>query len=445
MQLFKDRKDVTFAGIIVLVHVVFFLLACRYARIYMGDSYEYIYEACNIKNLFFCYSGNPVLPIEPEYMTQRQPLYPLLLMGVYLFSVNNWIVLLIQNVLSVFNILYVRKLFLSVGFDAKYDRLLLLLLVAYPAQFINANTIAPDILLQTFTVLYISAFVKLYSSGQLKDAAWMSLWLIAGLFVKPVLYPFVIVHVVIVLLVFRKHKAQLQRPMAMAVLPLCAVLLYNYSNYTRTGKFHFSSNQSFNAIYYFKAYYIATQGVDSGDRFIANERKAIAAMPEYKDRYDVANERGMTLLKQHFVLYMWFHVRNAGRIFIEPGKAEIDLFTGKLTYGKLYTDKSGGFFSVLKQNGILGLNGYVAANPSLIVAIAVLLFNLLRAWGMMLFFFDKRISRGLKGFVFVIMAYFAMAAGPIANTRYFLPVSLIVISCAAMGWGNKLQHKTIKS
>lgn len=441
MALFTDKKDIRFAGIVMLVHLAFFLLACMYKRIYMGDSYEYIYEACNIKDLFFCYSGNPVLPIEPEYMTQRQPLYPLLLMGVYLFTVNNWIVLVIQNCLSVFNIIYVRKLMGRLGFEMQYDWLLLTLLVAYPAQFINANTIAPDILLQTCTVLYVGAFLKLYNGGSLKDAMWMSLWLIAGLFVKPVLYPFVVVHILVVIVVLAKHKVQLQRPLAIAILPLCAVLLYNYSNYTRTGKFHFSSNQSFNAIYYFKAYYGATQGADSAARFIADERAAIAALPAYKDRYDAANARGVALLKEHFGPYMWFHVKNAGHIFIDPGKAEIDLFTGRLTYGKLYTDRNGGFFNTLKEKGIRGLNGYIAGNPSLVWTLLIFVFNLGRAWGMVLFFTDKRIAGGIRLFLFVLMAYFAMAAGPIANTRYFLPVSLMAIGCAAIGWGSRLQKK----
>ncbi len=441
MRLFTDKKDIRFAGIVMLVHLAFFLLACMYKRIYMGDSYEYIYEACNIKNLFFCYSGNPALPIEPEYMTQRQPLYPLLLMGVYLFAVNNWIVLVIQNCLSVFNIIYVRKLIGQLGFDSRYDWLLLALLIAYPAQFINANTIAPDVLLQTCTVLYVGAFLKLYNSGSLKDAMWMGLWLIAGLFVKPVLYPFVVVHILVVVAVFMRHKVQLQRPLAIAILPLCAVLLYNYSNYTRTGKFHFSSNQSFNAIYYFKAYYGATQGADSAARFIVGERAAIAALPEYKDRYDAANARGVALLKEHFGPYMWFHIKNAGRIFIDPGKAEMDLFTGKLTYGRLYTDKNGGLFNALKEKGIGGLNGYIAGNPSLVWALLILVFNLVRAWGMVLFFTGRRIAGGIRLFLFVLMAYFAMAAGPIANTRYFLPVSLVAVGCAAIGWGNYLYKK----
>src|ERR1035438_6064954 len=119
MSIKFGRQDKIFIGIIVLVHTVFFLLACSYKRIYMGDSFEYIYEALNIKRYFFFYSGNPAMPIIPEYMTQRQPLYPLFLLAVYLFSVNNWIVLALQNLVSVVNIYYVRQVFTGMGYQKK--------------------------------------------------------------------------------------------------------------------------------------------------------------------------------------------------------------------------------------------------------------------------------------------------------------------------------------
>src|SRR5580698_199097 len=131
-----SKQDKIFIGIIVLVHALFFLLACSYKRIYMGDSFEYIYEALNIKNYFFFYSGNAVMPLTPEYMTQRQPGYPLFLLSIYLFTINNWTVIVLQNLLSVFNIYYARKIFLKLGFQKKYDWLLLIFVIAYPAQFI---------------------------------------------------------------------------------------------------------------------------------------------------------------------------------------------------------------------------------------------------------------------------------------------------------------------
>lgn len=439
----NNRHDHIFTGTIVLVHVVFFLLAYHYTRIYMGDSFEYIYEAINIKQHFFFYSGNPALPIEPEYMTQRQPLYPLLLLSVYLFSINNWIVILLQNILSVINILYCRKILGTIGYQKKYDWLLLLLIIAYPAQFINANTIAPDILLQTFTLLYFGNAAKLIQTKQLKYAVRMSLALIAGMFVKPVLYPFAAIHVILLLITALYNKRNVAQIITIALLPVCAVLLYNYWNYERTGKFHFTSNQAFNASYYYYPFISSKEGADSANKYLSHERKAYASLPAYKERYDHANARGSELLKESFVPYMLFHLKNSARIFIEPGKAEMDLFTGKLTYGRLYSKEQSGFYATWKAQGIGGMRRYFADNPSMLLVIVVLIFNCIRALGLLLFFFYKGVHWLVRLISFILLSYFAVAAGPIANTRYFLPVSLIAISCAVIGLTRRYHKKAI--
>jgi hypothetical protein len=436
-----DKRDKIFIAVVLAVHVIFFLLACHYTRIYMGDSFEYIYEALNIKDLFFFYSGSPVLPITPEYMTQREPLYPLFLMGIYMFTVNNWIVIALQNALSIFNICYARSILLKIGFNKTYDWLLLLFLVAYPAQFINANTIAPDILLQTFTLLYFGDFISLFRTGHIRYAAYMSVALIAGFLVKPVLYPFVVIHAVIVFVTCYRQNLKMQRPLTIAVAPLIAALLFCYWNFTRTDKFHFSSNQAQNAVYYYYAYLAQKEGTDSAERFLKKENEVIAALPDFKARYEYANERGMDLVKQHFPGYLWFHLKNSGRILIEPGKAEMDLYTGALTYGRLYSKEQSGFYATLKTKGWQGIGGYINSNSSFSFIVMILFFNLLRLAGMALFFLRSGLNPFIRLFIFILIAYFSLLSGPIANTRYFLPVSLIAIGCAAIGYISILQKR----
>jgi hypothetical protein len=269
----------------------------------------------------------------------------------------------------------------------------------------------------------------------------MSLALIAGLLTKPVLYPFVLAHVFIVIAVGVHHKVLLQRTVIVALMPLVAVLCYNYMNNTRTGKFHFSSNQSFNAVYYYYSYFSHKDGADSANNFLLKERKNIAAMPEFKDRYDYANELGITLLKDNFVPYIAYHLKNSARIFIEPGKVEMDLFTGRLTYGKLYSKDQGGFYATWKSKGWSGMSDYIGHNPSLPVVMLILLFNCFRLFGMVVFFLDRKVNWLIRMFIALLLVYFAVAAGPIANTRYFLPVSLIAIGIAVMGYMSILQKR----
>lgn len=432
MQKKKLNRDLVFIAVLALAHAIGFVLACRFTRIYMGDSFEYVYEALNIKQHFFFYSGAPAMPITAEYMTQRQPGYPVFLLLVYFFSVNNWIVLVLQNVLSIFNICLLRKLLLRLGYNTRYDWLLMLLVLTYPAQIIYANTIAPDILLQTFTLWYVYGFVRLIKERRGNYAVHMSLALVAGLFVKPVLYPFSILHFAILLGFGFFNKGILKQSLLAALLPLCAVLLYNTWNYERTGKFHFSSNQAFNAIFYYASFVGDKYGADSSAHFLHAERAKIATMPVYKDRYDYANARGTALLKSNFLPYSKYHLKNSLRYLIEPGKGEIDLFTGKLTYGNLYSGKGAGFYGTLKEKGISGMPGYFKANPSMLVVCVVLLFNLLRLAGLTFFLLSKRVSLNIRLFLLLLICYFAATTGPIANTRYFLPISLLVAGCAVM-------------
>ena len=149
----------------------------------------------------------------------------------------------------------------------------------------------------------------------------------------------------------------------------------------------------------------------------------------------------MSLLKQNFFPYMVYHLKNSARIFIEPGKAEMDLFTGKLTYGNLYNKQQTGFFATLKNNGASGMRGYISNNPSLPIVLLVFLFNCVRLIGLIVFLFKRAIHWLIRLFTFILLAYFAIAAGPIANTRYFLPVSLIAIGAATMGYMGILQKR----
>jgi hypothetical protein len=427
------RNDLLFLCIIVLVHVVFFRLALHFQRIYMGDSHEYIYEALNIKNHLFFYSGSPAMPVQPEFMTQRQPLYPLLLMTVYLFAVNNWIVLVIQNLLSIGNIYFMRKMLFRLSYQEKQDRILLLLVIAYPAQFINANTIAPDILLQTCTLAYCACFVSFIYTSAPKYCLYMSLWLVAGMMVKPVLYPFALMHIILLVVAALSLKARLLTIANYAMIPVVAILLYCSWNYHRTGLFLYTSNKAFNAIHFNYVYIKDVYGIDSSNHFLQHERDTIATMPSFGSRYVYANKRGAAILKSHFVPYMVYHLKNSLRIFLEPGKSEMDLFTGYLTYGRLYKKENTGFYAILKEHGWGAMPAYVRHNPSIPFVLFVFFFNCLRAIGLICFFYSRRTHWLLRLFIFVLLAYFAVAAGPIANTRYFLPVSLIAIGAGALG------------
>lgn len=432
------RSDSRFLLALIAVHTAFFLLALVNKKIYNGDSAEYIYMAVNIKERFWFYCGNPAMSVIPEYLTLRPPLYSIFIALIYLVAVNSWLVILVQNFISIYNIWYTRQTIRLIGYSRKYDWILIAFVLLYPAQFVHTNTIAPDILLQACVLVYFRHFILLLNAGRWRHGLVMSLALIAGMLVKPVLYPFTFVHCILMLVVLMYLKRGLFRPFVAAVLPMCVLLLFGMWNFSRTGKMHFTSTQSFNAIFYYYCYISDKHGIDAGTEFLQHERAKMAAIPYFKDRYNYANNRGMQLLKENFVPYILYHIRNSARMFIDPGKAELDMFTGRLTLSDLYKPQEKGFFALMKNEGWDGYKEYIYRNPSLPVTLIILFFNLLKVTGFILFMFSRFVSLNIKMFVLLLLGYFAITTGPIANTRYLIPVSLIFIGCSVIGFQHLL-------
>src|SRR6202000_2141269 len=113
-----------------------------------------------------------------------------------------------------------------IGYSRRYDWLLMAFVLLYPSQFVNANIIAPDILLQTTVLLYFYFFLRLIKQKQLRYGLGMSISLIAGIMIKPVVYPLIYIHAALMLFIaIRRHHA-LFRTALCATLPLIVVLLY---------------------------------------------------------------------------------------------------------------------------------------------------------------------------------------------------------------------------
>lgn len=429
------KNSLVFIVAIVLLQAVFFFIALQCGHIYNGDSFEYIQEAINIKEQFFFYSGHRALPLSPEYMTLRTPGYPLFLLAVYLIGINNWVVLFLQNLVCLFNILYCRQTLKLLGYQPKYDGWLVLFLLFFPSQFVYTNLVAPDILLQTCTLVYFRYAVLFLKERHSKYTWYMAAALSAGLFIKPVLYPFAGIHLLMVLIYGLVYKnIELKHVFVAALLPVICIGLYSYGNKIRTGKFHFSSIQSFNAIFYYQRYFSDKVNVEQGDAFIEQERSDIAKLPRFADRYDKANARGMELLRSNFVPYISYHLGKSCMFFLETGRGELDEFTGRSTLGKLYSGKSKKFITVIRESNSKELIHYLKNNTVVLFALGILFMNILKIIGMLLFFIKAPVQPVVKWFTALFIVYFALITGPISNAHYVLPISLIGMCCSITGF-----------
>jgi hypothetical protein len=133
------------------------------------------------------------------------------------------------------------------------------------------------------------------------------------------------------------------------------------------------------------------------------------------------------------------------RMFFDPGKAEMDLFSGKLTYGGLYEGGQLGFKETWGQQGWGGVWPFIMRNPSIFWAILVAMINVFRFIGLVLFITNRDVSSNIRVFAGILLGYFALAAGPISNTRYFLPVGILAAIMAAIGWASFYIRKQPKT
>lgn len=435
------RSNKTILFIIILLHVIWLAAGLSWKHFYNGDSYEYIYLAESISKGHY-YGANPVMPVIDYRLSSRTPAYPAFLLLCYtLFGKSNLAVLLIQNLLSIASCFLIWKTFQRMDGIKKYSWLYLLFLAFYPAQMFFATTLAPDTLLQFFMILYFrQLFLSLYEKSPVR-IGYMSLWLVLAAMAKPVIYPFVFLHFIFAMWYSFRSKSKMV--LFTGVIPILMLMGYGFWNKERTGLFHISSIQSNNLLNYnAKAFLAKKKGQPFADSTVQSIKANMEHMPGLKQKYEYASGEATAIIKSDLPGYAFFHLRESIRFFVEPGKSELDLFTGFLGYD--FDPKAPNFYKSYKQDGIRGAWNYLKTYPWLPLVLLVFLFNLVRILGAILFFFNKKIPLAVRIICTIYILYFAAVTGPVANTRYFLPVLLVMSAMATVGYADWWERVKIK-
>lgn len=184
-----------------------------------------------------------------------------------------------------------------------------------------------------------------------------------------------------------------------------------------------------------------TLGMQKATEYMNHVESEWDQTKSFKEWYDYGNEHSMNFLKAHFFSYMLFHAKYSLQFFIHPGKGEIDLFSGTLTYGAFYQKTNKRILQVLKDTPFNQLPTFFRRHPSVPIMFVVLFFNSLKLIGATFFLLNRRIKWRFRICAIVLLFYFAFMTGPLANTRYHLPVSLVFIGCAVLGYQKLLQSR----
>ena len=367
-----------------------------------------------------------------QEFTIRPVGYPLAVLG--LGTQGPWpIVLLgVQNVLSLLNIGLIMVCWAQWARPKACSWLVAIAgVLTFPAQFIYANAVMSEMLLQTAVVGLVAAGGLFIENRQKRYFAAVAAFTIVALLLKPVFYPLSVgVAGVGMLLAWRYKRVGLA---FIGMVPLMVVGLYMEWNAQRTGYFHFSSIAEINLLHYNAAGVVRqTQGPKAEELWVAGVLREANAQPDFATRQHLIQARAGEVLWAHPVVYTRQHLQGMVAMFLDPGRFDVNQFLGlKSPAGGLAQVRAGNFVQAVGRMpwGLLGLLGVVLLANVARLVLAIRGFWRLGSSRPMLRY-GRWIAAGL-------LLYVALLTGPLGAARFLEPVwpLLFALSLAGLRWG----------
>lgn len=440
----KTRVPVWVWLILIATHLLALLWSVRTHGWSFPDSDRYLEAAENIRVHGELYarpwpSSSPAGKDIQEY-TIRPPGYPLLIAALASpGSAGLLLLLLVQNVASLLSLTVVLRWWAKHARPQTKQWLgAVVLMGAFPAQFIYASAVMSEIPLQAAIMLIACMGIRFLTTDRTRYFIGLCLGCVIALFIKPVFYPMAAVVAVLGLwAAWRRRK----RPwLALAgLLPMIAVGLYMHWNMQRTGYFHFSSIAEINLLHYNAAGVMRqVGGPQSEAKWVAAVLHEADLQPTFAERQKLIAARAMDVLWAHPFVYGRQHVQGMILLFLDPGRFDISQFMG------LKTPEGGGLLAQSRANGISGalrrlplelllLLGALAAANAVRLWLVVRGFVLARKYGP-----DLRYGRWV---VAGLLFYIAGLTGPLGAARFLVPVWPLLLGLALVGWAPPVRRE----
>lgn len=402
------------------VHAAFFVYQIFHADPYLSDSYEYLHVARNLVEHGALYAGDLTGTTDPSLYTKRSPMYPLLLAVTGAHTGFFAGVLVVQNLLSLLNFYLILRLLQRLKRRENLEWAALALILAFPSQFVYANMVMSEILLQTCLVAAFYAFSLYALEGSSRALVAYNVFLAAAALTKPVMYLFVLPN--LAWLAFMTWRRRDVRCIASAVIPLVLILAYSGWNLHRTGHFHFSSIQATNLLDYNTRYLlIQTEGVDVADSLVTAVHQEADDANTFAEEQEILHDGSWELIRPRLPSYVLFHLRGVVGFFLDPGRFDLYNFIG-IPSGKA------GLLYHFSAEGPKGVWTYLRSQPALLVIILLIIAaaNLIRTVGLAASAF-ARVPVEIKWGLLLIVGYVAAATGPVSAARFAVPVSPLIL------------------
>lgn len=423
-----------FLFLLILLHGLFYIMALFFGGTKIADSYDYLYQAENLRETGSFYAWSLDEPIKPDYHTKRTPAYALFL---YLTHSLEWLMLLLQNAMSVFLWWLVFRVVKSFGVkESKASWLILGVLLFQSNTLIYANSILAE---TPFQLSLFLGFFFLYRN-LLTYQNWN--WLLACLFftlallLKPVLLFFWLpLLLYAVIRAFQTRRIQIIWPVFL--LPL-TVLLWSSHNQRITGWAHFTSISTVNLKDYNTRLMLESElGLDSADKIISGINAQADTFSNYQARNRFIQDTCKTLLAENKLAYAKVHLKGMIAMLFDPGRYDY------VQFFKMETGEDGLMYK-LARGDFRGMWQTVRTQHSLIVfcffmnLLGSLVLLFMAAYGL------RRLNKQttLVLLLLGIIGYFWVLTGPVGTARYKSAILPFLVLLAGLGISTFSNRKT---
>lgn len=396
-----------------------------------SDRYQQAAENLHVHKVLYARPWPGTVPRgkQVQEFTIRPPGYPLALMALRGHQIPVY-VLLAQNILSLIVLLAILRWW-AARYRPKTKEWVkvLVLIFSFPAQFIYANALMSEILMQGLLVATVG-FALLYLAAKSERFSWGScVSLSMGLLVKPVLFPLAAVAAIAAAIQAWRHRRV--SLLLVGLLPAAVTWSYMHWNEQRTGYFHFSSIAEINMLHYNAAGVVRqTRGAQAEEAWVMGVLREADGQPTFAARQKLIETKSVAILIAHPFVYATQHLVGMGTFFLDPGRFDISQFfhvTAPVGGGLLNQIRSRGLVQALGSLPLdmLGLLGVIAFANVARLYLAVRGFRVLGR--------ESTTWRKGRWVVAGTILYVAFLTGPLGAARFMVPVWPLLLSLALAG------------
>lgn len=401
----------------------------------LQDSREYLYAADNLLNHQTFYAWNLNHAFNPDWLSKRPPLYPLILALFRLISAGSETLFLLllysaQNAISIVSLRMGLQILKASGSKPEPWKIWLYVSLSC-AQFIYANMVMCEIWLQ----FCLTAFVWLFVQRPSYARKWLmaALLLTAGTALKPVLM-FACLLFPLFYLIMQKKQFR-AGAFALCLIPALFVAGVSAWNQKRSGYFHYSSISGINLLHYNTySLLINRYGSRYADSTVDDIKTRARLLKDYAAGQTLIKRESSAIILKHLPQYALLHIRGMLLCLLDPGKFDITQFFGLPHISNMLyeTNKPG-----LKDKLALYFSGVVGVLLGILIH-----FHLLRLFLLLRFLFSGRFPLALRAGLLFIPLYVVFLTGPIGASRFLMPlIPLLMAMCLSAAGKSVAIHR----